>query len=146
MRSLTRLSVAAVVALAMTTAGYGVEARVHPASRPLGPETVTVRIDVEHSRFTPAELDVRRGTKVRFVVDNDDPINHELIVGSPAVHDRHRDGAEAKHSPVPGEVSVAAGHSAVTSYTFTTPGRVEFACHLPGHYDYGMRGTVNVVD
>ena len=27
----------------------------------------------------------------------------------------------------------------------TCPGAVEFACHLPGHYQYGMRGVVDVV-
>ena len=31
------------------------------------------------------------------------------------------------------------------SYTFDTPGHVLYACHLPGHLTYGMRGVVEVV-
>jgi uncharacterized cupredoxin-like copper-binding protein len=33
----------------------------------------------------------------------------------------------------------------VTTYTFPdTTGELIFGCHLPGHYDFGMRGTVSV--
>ena len=39
------------------------------------------------------------------MVRNDDPINHELIVGSPDVHARHRNGTGEDH-PRPGELSV----------------------------------------
>jgi uncharacterized cupredoxin-like copper-binding protein len=39
---------------------------------------------------------------------------------------------------------VAAGALATTTFTFTTPGTTEFACHVPGHYAYGMRGVVTV--
>ena len=28
---------------------------------------------------------------------------------------------------------------------FDEPGTVEMACHLPGHYDFGMRGEIDVV-
>ena len=50
----------------------------------------------------PDHLTVRRGTLVRFVVRNHDPIRHELIVGPPEVHARHASGHEAVHPPVPG--------------------------------------------
>ena len=29
-----------------------------------------------------------------------------------------------------------------TFYRFDAPGRYEFACHLPGHLAYGMKGWV----
>ena len=76
---------------------------------------------------------------------NRDPIAHELIIGGPDVHARHANGHEASHPPVDGEVSVTAEASASTTYVFHEPGAVEFACHLPGHYQYGMRGVVDVV-
>ena len=40
---------------------------------------------------------------------------------------------------------MAAGQEAATTYAFPAAlaGRaLEFACHLPGHYAYGMHGTV----
>jgi uncharacterized cupredoxin-like copper-binding protein len=110
-----------------------------------GPGPVTVTIDVDHSRFTPTVIQLRPHTEVRFVIVNHDPIGHEFIVGGPDVHARHANGHEAYHPPVPGEVSVPADARASTTYTFHAPGAVEFACHLPGHYQYGMHGTVVVV-
>lgn len=111
----------------------------------LGPGRVTVELVIEHSRFETDAIRVQEGTTVRFVVVNGDPIRHELIVGPPEVHRRHEDGTEAAHTPRPGEVTVDALDSAVTTYVFDEPGHIEFACHLPGHVDYGMVGAVEVV-
>lgn len=127
-------------------AGAGVR---HAADDVLGPGPVTVRIDVDHSRFeTPGArgpIKVRPHTKVRFVLVNHDPIGHELIVGGPDVQARHAQGHEAYHPPVAGEVSIPADGRATTTYVFHAPGPVEYACHLPRHYEYGMHGIVEVV-
>jgi uncharacterized cupredoxin-like copper-binding protein len=128
-----------------TAAGYSVADRSGPPEPALGPAAVTVVVDVEHSRFLPDHLRVVEGTEVRFVLRNDDPINHELIVGPPSVHARHHNGTEAYHPPKPGELSVGPDEQGVTSYVFDEPGTVEMACHLPGHYAHGMRGEVEVV-
>ena len=144
MRLLSRVGLAAATALVTVGAATAV-AGDGEAAPPLGPDPVTVVVNFEHSAIQPPALRVRQGTVVRFVVVNNDPINHELIVGPPEVHDRHRNGTERQHGAEPGEVSVPALQRAVTSYTFDTPGTVEMACHLPGHYDYGMRGEVEVV-
>jgi uncharacterized cupredoxin-like copper-binding protein len=110
-----------------------------------GPEVATVDMTMRHSRFDPAVLEVDAGTTLRFQLRNLDPIDHELIVGDAAVHARHRVGRERHHhGQVPGEISVPAGAAASTTYRFTTPGRVAFACHLPGHEAYGMTGVVIV--
>ena len=94
--------------------------------------------------FQPAHLDVRLGDKLEIVVSNTDPIDHELILGNEAVQARHESGTEPHHGTVPGEVSVPAVTERTTTYAFSVPGTLEFACHLPGHYAYGMRGTVTV--
>jgi uncharacterized cupredoxin-like copper-binding protein len=116
-----------------------------PRDGVLGPGKVTVRIDVDHSRFEAPPIRVRPHTEVRFVVVNHDPIGHELIVGGPDVQARHANGHEAYHPPVPGEVSVPADGRASTTYVFHAPGPVEYACHLPRHYEYGMHGILEVV-
>ena len=112
----------------------------------LGPGRVTVRLDVRESRFRPSRVRVAPHTEVRFEVVNHDFIGHELVVGDDAVHARHEGGHEAVHPPVPGEVSVPAHTTGVTTFTFHEPGTVRFACHLPGHLAYGMEGRVVVVD
>jgi len=138
-----------VAALLMLATGAFAIVRAGPstASRmgALGPGEVTVRIDIDRSRFSTDRIRVLPHTEVRFIVVNHDPIGHELIVGGPDVHARHANGHEAYHPPVPGEVSVPADGRASTTYSFHGIGPVEYACHLPGHYQYGMHGVVEVV-
>jgi uncharacterized cupredoxin-like copper-binding protein len=116
------------------------------ADGPLGPGRAMVALGIEHSAFSTDRIEVRRGTSLTFVVDNGDPIGHELIVGPPEVHRQHEDGTEAAHAPVPGEVSVPARSEASTTYEFDEVGAFTFACHLPGHVAYGMIGEVVVVE
>ena len=133
-----RLLAAGVVALAATGGDEP------PPPAPLGPGDVTVEVGIEHSLFDVDEIHVVEGTRVRFLVDNGDPIGHELITGPPSIHVQHANGTHPRHVSVPGEVSVDAGALAITTYDFDEVGEFEFACHLPGHYEYGMHGIVVV--
>lgn len=111
---------------------------------PASGEERTVTLTLEHSRFRPDRLHFSAGDTVRFVVNNTDPIDHELIIGDARVQKVHERGTEPHHGDEPGEVSVQAGETGETTYTFGRPGRLYFGCHLPGHYDFGMRGTISV--
>ena len=104
-------------------------------------ETMSIRF----SRFTPGELTVPAGEPVTFTLKNGDPIEHEWIVGTEEVHERHRTGTEAYHDSRPTEVTIPAFSTRVTTITFDLPGDYLFICHLPGHEAYGMRGTIHVV-
>jgi uncharacterized cupredoxin-like copper-binding protein len=118
------------------------------AGSPADDRVRTVVVTMHHSRFEPSLVQVAPGERVRFVLRNSDPIDHEFILGDASVQRRHEQGRQRQHhGVVPGERSVAAGQEAVTTYSFAaTPGgqALEFACHLPGHYAYGMHGTVRV--
>jgi uncharacterized cupredoxin-like copper-binding protein len=139
-------ALAVVVAVGATGAGYAVAAAGSEGPAPEGPGLVTIEVSMDYSRFSlPPDLTVHEGTLVEFIVTNNDPINHELIVGDEEVHARHERGTEAFHPPVPGEVSVGPGDRGVTTYLFDEPGTVRYVCHLPGHAAYGMEGTIEVV-
>ncbi len=142
-RRLIGVSIAAMAVV--TGAGFALAGSAAADVKPLGPGDVTIQIDVHHSRFRPDRLSVVEGTRVRFLVVNGDPIHHELITGGPEVHLRHANGTEKEHPSIPGEVSVGPNGRAITTFTFDEPGIFEFACHLPGHYQYGMKGTIEVV-
>jgi uncharacterized cupredoxin-like copper-binding protein len=111
------------------------------------PKVRTVVLDVRYSMFSTSSLTVRPGEVVRFVVRNHDPIPHELVIGDQAVQDYHEQGTDTRHAR-PGEVSVGPSGTAVTTYTFLardiSRSDVFFGCHLPGHWAYGMRGTIRV--
>jgi uncharacterized cupredoxin-like copper-binding protein len=128
-----RSAVAALLLLAGLAAGCNSGA---------SPQRIEIRIHYSH--FDPGELTVAHGVAVTFVLINEDPIDHEWLIGDAAFHERHRHGTEAKHDARPNEVSVAALTTVETTLTFDTPGPILYICHVPGHEAYGMVGTLTV--
>ena len=124
------LGVAAVVLVAWT-------------SMPIRPG-MTVTMGIHYSHFTPAAITVPTGVPITFVLSNDDPIDHEWIVGDEATHTRHRLGTEPHHGQRPTEQSIAALSTVRATVTFPAPGTYRYICHLPGHEAYGMVGVVTV--
>jgi len=106
------------------------------------PQRVEIRIHYSH--FDPSTLTVPRGVPITFVLINEDPIDHEWLIGDAAFHERHRHGTESQHGARPDEVSVAALSTEETTLTFANPGTLEYICHVPGHEAYGMVGTLTV--
>ena len=128
MKRLAALALAACVGCSPTSAAIG----------------EVVELTIEHSRFVPEAIEVDEGSTVTFVIHNEDPIAHEFILGDDDVQLVHEQGTEKHHGDRPGEVSIPQGTTRSTTFTFTSGADLEFACHLPGHYDYGMRGAVEV--
>jgi uncharacterized cupredoxin-like copper-binding protein len=107
--------------------------------------STAVEIEIRYSSFAPTSVRVRADEEVTFVIRNDDPIDHEWIVGTDALHERHRTGTEPVHDQRPTEVSIPALETRRTSVVFSAAGTYRFICHLPGHEAYGMVGVVTVV-
>jgi uncharacterized cupredoxin-like copper-binding protein len=104
-----------------------------------------VTISFRFTRFEPATIRVPSGVPVTITLRNDDPIEHEWIVGGPEVHAVHRTGTEPMHDSRPDEVTVPPFASRTTTLTFDRPGEYAFICHLPGHEAYGMKGMLTAV-
>lgn len=129
-------------ALALPLAVVGVvivTASAMPAGR-------TVTITMRYSQFLPASVSVPAGVPITFILDNEDPIGHEWIVGDDLTHRRHRTGTEPHHGERATEQSIGAQSSVRTTVTFDAPGTYRYICHLPGHEQYGMVGFVTVTD
>jgi uncharacterized cupredoxin-like copper-binding protein len=133
-----RLAVRAVTMLAMAVALVATGCRAQAG----GP--VTHQITIHYSQFEQSELTVPHGVPVTFVIVNQDPIEHEWLIGDDAFHERHRSGTEPHHGARPNEVSVPALATVETTLTFDQPGRILYICHLPGHEQHGMVGTLTV--
>ncbi|MEA2434690.1 MAG: hypothetical protein QOG54_2147 [Actinomycetota bacterium] len=124
-----------VAALVMVLAGVGCG---------LTEKATPFAMTINHSSFGMGEMKFEAGDIVRFTVTNADPIDHELIIGDQRVQDLHEKGTEAEHGSVPGEISIPAGETRTTVYKFDEAGTLFFACHLPGHFAYGMHGDIIV--
>jgi uncharacterized cupredoxin-like copper-binding protein len=134
MRSARVLLVA--VVLATTAAGCRAQAAES------GP--ITRQITIHYTHFDPSQLTVPHGVPVTFVLVNQDPIEHEWLIGDAEFHERHRHGTEAHHGARPTEVSIPALGTMRTTLTFDQPGTLLYICHMPGHEAYGMVGTLTI--
>ena len=128
-------SLVAVVALLLVVAA---------AAAGCTPGAVTITITIHHSAFDLTEVSVPRGVPVTFVLVNEDPIDHEWLIGDDAFHEAHRTGTHATHGDVPTEVTIPALETRRTTITFDEAGTLDYICHLPAHEDYGMVGTLTV--
>jgi len=110
------------------------------ACAPAAPTRIEIRI--HYSKFEPSTLTIPAGVPVTFVIHNDDPIDHEWLVGDAAFHARHRTGTEPVHGDRPDEVSLLANTTKTTTLTLPA-GIYTYICHFPLHEQYGMVGVVN---
>ena len=110
--------------------------------------TRTVQVDMADSmRFTPANISVKQGETVRFVIKNSGQVKHELVLGTEKELKEHyevmKKNPEMEHDD-PNMVTLAPGKSGEVVWQFTKAGKIDFACLQPGHYDAGMKGAVSV--
>ena len=108
----------------------------------------TVRIDMSDAmRFTPADITIRRGQTVRFVVHNDGKLLHEMVLGTPQALKEHaalmQKFPEMEHAD-PNMAHVKPGRDGEIVWQFTRPGEFQFACLQPGHFEAGMVGRLSV--
>lgn len=101
-------------------------------------------IGIRYSVFDSGVITARVGEPIKITLRNDDPIEHEWIVGDADSHERHRTGTEPFHAAIPTEVTIPPFATRVTQVSFPAPGEYQFICHLPGHEAYGMVGTLVV--
>ncbi len=101
-----------------------------------------VEITIHYSHYSTREIDVPAGVPVTFTIRNDDPIDHEWMIGDLAMHERHRLGTEAVHASRPDELTIPALSTRTATLTFPTAMTLTYMCHLPGHEAYGMVGML----
>ena len=138
-----------------------------PAGTPESPRTIEVAmVDIA---FEPTALSVQAGETVKFVFTNEGAIEHEATFGDEAEQEEHAtemreaegmemDEAEAGHDD--GEATddghdeegaiaplvLEAGASGEVVVTFDDPDVMStiIGCHIPGHWEAGMRMDVSV--
>jgi len=88
--------------------------------------------------FSPASITVARGETVTFEVTSMGGLVHEFMVG-PA------DAVAADTEGAPEVADIAMMQTKAVTVTFDGSGPYAFACHVAGHYEAGMRGTITVV-
>jgi uncharacterized cupredoxin-like copper-binding protein len=146
------LAFAAGLACASTAMAHDEHAH-HPSAigMPGTEKQVTRTIEVEMldaMKFEPAEVSVKRGETIHFVVHNGGKLRHEFVLGTPSALKEHAELMKkfpGMEHDEPNMASVEAGHTGHVIWKFNGSGQVPFACLQAGHFDAGMKGMVRVV-
>ncbi|QNH04770.1 cupredoxin family protein [Pseudomonas sp. B11D7D] len=109
--------------------------------------TVEIRMG-DNMRFSPERLQVKQGETIRFVHHNDGKLLHEFVLGTRQTLDEH--AAEMLKAPGMAHGEAYMAHVAPKAqgemiWTFNRAGEFEFACLIAGHYQAGMRGSIEVL-
>ncbi|HUG15569.1 MAG TPA: heavy metal translocating P-type ATPase, partial [Thermomicrobiales bacterium] len=106
----------------------------------------TITVDAnDQMRFVPGNLTVEAGETIAFTVTNTGVIPHEFVIGN--AHEQEEHGADMgagdghEDNDVANAMTLAPGETRTLLYTFNEPGELLIGCHVPGHYEAGMRGT-----
>lgn len=120
----------------------------------------TISVEAGDMWFEPEEMTIEPGETVQFDITNTGNLEHEFVIGDKAAQKAHRemmqgmteghghgghDMAESEHGGQMPSVSIKAGET--KTLVWTAPEnveRLEYACNIPGHYESGMYGEVNL--
>ena len=132
--------------------------------------TRSLEIDMTDNRYSAEEFTVKAGETIRFIIRNKGQLVHEFNIGTPDMHKSHQkemmmmvdhgvleadkinhdrmkmdmgNGKTMEHND-PNSALLEPGKSQEIVWKFSKAGTFEFACNVPGHYDAGMVGEVQV--
>ena len=108
----------------------------------------TIEVDMnDNMRFSPSSLEVKAGDTVKFLVRNSGKVMHEMVIGTEQELQKHAEMMR-KHPGMehdePYMAHVEPGRIQQIAWTFTKPGKFMYGCLVPGHWEAGMKGVINV--
>lgn len=98
--------------------------------------------------FEPAKIVVEQGEQIKFVISNVGELDHEFMLDSLEANKKHaiamQKNPEMEHDDPNGK-RIVSKKQADMVWKFSKLGTFEYACLIPGHYEAGMKGVVEVV-
>jgi uncharacterized cupredoxin-like copper-binding protein len=108
---------------------------------------VIMKEDGKKMLFEPAQITVRKGEQIRFVLENDGTESHEFMLATVADNRKHAElmkkFPKMEHDD-PNAKRLTPFTNGELLWKFTKAGTFEYACLIPGHLEAGMHGTITV--
>lgn len=109
----------------------------------------TIVVDMsDRMRFAPATIKVKQGETIRFDIRNSGKVLHEMVLGTMKELKEHaelmRKFPGMEHDE-PYQAHVAAGKKGEVIWQFTKVGAFHYGCLIPGHFEAGMVGGIEVI-
>jgi len=130
----------------------------------------TIEIEMYDNYYYPTQIDVKKGETIKFVVKNLGELVHEYNIGTKEMHIKHQpemaklveheillaDKIDHEKMKKMSKMDHSLGHSHANSvllepnetgeiiWRFSKDISLEMACNMPGHYETGMVGKINI--
>jgi len=119
------------------------------AGRPGNPKKIsrTIKITALDIKYDKPEIPVKAGETIKFVVTNTGKLRHEFMIGDMEEQRQHAEMMKQMPDMVHEDantLTLEPGETKSLVWQFTKTGKLEVACHIPGHYEAGMRSQVVV--
>jgi uncharacterized cupredoxin-like copper-binding protein len=135
--------------------GHDAGAATYPFGEPGLPADSSQVIEItaaDSQTFAPTVVGVPLGATVTFRVTNVGTLTHEFVLGDEAFQATHEaemadmahDGGAMHDEPYGFQIEPGQTKDLVWRFNLAGPGEVTYACHTPGHYAAGMKGTISV--
>ena len=97
--------------------------------------------------FEPGDLSFSAGETVRLKITNAGDTDHEFVMDTMTAIEEHKalmeKFPEMEHDD-PNAIRLQPGETGEILWTFGTAGTFGYACLIPGHYDAGMHGPLQI--
>ncbi len=130
----------------------------------------TIEIEMYDNYYYPTQIDVKKDETIKFVVKNLGELVHEYNIGTKEMHIKHQpemaklveheillaDKIDHEKMKKMSKKDHSLGHSHANSvllepnetgeiiWKFSKNVSLEMACNMPGHYETGMVGKINI--
>jgi uncharacterized cupredoxin-like copper-binding protein len=131
----------------------------------------TITIVMKDNFYEPKIVSVKLGETILFKIVNKGDVLHEFGIGTAPMHKAHQkemaammeheiievdrinhekmkmDGGGSGHAMKhddPNSILLEPGKSGKIIWKFTQQKKLEFACNIPGHYESGMMGPIQI--
>jgi len=141
----SRLTVLAVLSLVVAACSTGSSTTAAPA-----PTSAATRIEVKLTdalRIEPATMKVRAGQSITFVVTNAGSTEHEFYLGDEQAQAEHQKEMTAMGGMAHDEkmgIGLKPGQTKELTVTFSAAGTTLAGCHVGGHYELGMKASIEI--
>ena len=130
----------------------------------------TIQIEMYDNYYYPTQIEVKKGETIKFIVKNLGELVHEYNIGTKEMHIKHQpemaklveheillaDKIDHVKMKKMSKKDHSLGHSHANSvllepnetgeiiWRFSKDISLEMACNMPGHYETGMVGKINI--
>jgi len=165
----TTALVSASPALADATHGHGNKAAIGQPGKAANAKR-TIQITMHDNYYEPEKIKLKEGETIRFIVKNSGALVHEFSIATAEMHKAHTpemmmmvehgvlkadsinwDAAKKMQASMghgmhnePNSLLLEPGKSGEIIWHFPKHATLEFACNVPGHYDAGMTGKIEL--